>query len=296
MHENPAVGFNQDSPPVIAAMPINEREIRIALGVVIFLLVVVVIVAPFASVPLLRVDVFIPVFQAVMCVVDLITAAFLFAQYSIYPKRALLAVSSGYVFSGLLAFLQTLAFPRAYSATGLIGDGIDSAGWLFVLWQTTFLLSVIVYALLKDVDEVAAPARESTTVTVAVTIACVLTATVGLTWIVTQSAGHLPRLYSGVATQTAFASGLDALLWLLSIAAVVLLFVRRRTILDLWLIVILLAWWPNFVVAIFVPVVRFSLGWYVARCFSLTASSTLRCIIPILSADEPTDMGVARAE
>jgi hypothetical protein len=264
MHENPAVGLNQDFSPVIAAMPINERQTRIALRVVVYLLIAVVIMAPFASVALPRVDVFIPVFQAVMCIIDLITAAFLFAQYSIYPKRAILAVSSGYVFSGLFAFLQTLAFPGAYSTTGLIGDGIDSAGWLFVFWQTTFVLSLIVYALLKDVDGVA-PAGESTTVTVAVTIGCVLMATMGLTWSVMQGAGNLPRLYVGVARQTAFASGLDALLWLLSVAAVVLLFVRRRTILDLWLIVILLAWWPNFVVAIFVPIIRFSLGWYAAR-------------------------------
>ena len=42
---------------------------------------------------------------------------------------------------------------------------------------------------------------------------------------------------------------------------------------------ILLAWWPNFVVAIFVTVVRFSLGWYTARCFALVASSTLLSVL-----------------
>jgi signal transduction histidine kinase len=279
MNEKPRVGSSRDFPPVIAAMPINKRESKIALGVVVFLLSVLVMVAPLASMSLPRVDVFIPVLQAVMCVIDLITAAFLFAQYSIYPKRALLAVASGYVFSGLFAFLQTLVFPGAYSATGLIGDGIDTAGWLFVLWQTTFVLSVLVYALSKDVAGIIAPVDESTTAFIGITIASVLTATVGLTWIVTEGAGYLPRLYLSATKQTPFASGLDVFLWLLSIAAFVLLFVRRRTILDLWLIVILLAWWPNFAVAIFVPVVRFSLGWYAARCFSLVASSTLLIVL-----------------
>jgi hypothetical protein len=56
-----------------------------------------------------RDDAFLLVLQAVMCVVDIITAAFLFAQYSIHPKYALLAVASAYVFSGLFAFIQTLA-------------------------------------------------------------------------------------------------------------------------------------------------------------------------------------------
>src|SRR5580700_455284 len=194
--EGMVVGSRQDFPLVIAAMPISERETRIALGVVILLLSVVVIVAPFASVPLTRVDAFIPVIQAVMCVVDLITAALLFAQYSVYPKRALLAVASGYVFSGLFAFIQTLAFPGAYSATGLIGDGVNSAAWLFVLWHTTFDLAVIVYALLKDADEAARmSAKSSPATTIGVTIACILGVTAGLTWIVTAGAGYLPNLY-----------------------------------------------------------------------------------------------------
>jgi hypothetical protein len=277
--ENLPVGSSQDFPPVIAAVPITKRQTRIALGVIILILSAVVIVAPFASVRLVRVDAFLPVLQAVMCVVDIITAAFLFAQYSIHPMYALLAVASAYVFSGLFAFLQTLAFPGAYSATGLIGDGIDTAGWLFVLWHTMFLLGVIAYALSKDADGAVTPDSKPVTVVIAITIICVLTATVGLTWIVIAGAGHLPRLFTSVASQTLFASGLDVFLWLLSIAALVLLFVRRRTILDLWLIVILLAWWPNFVVAIFVPVVRFSLGWYASRCLTLAASSMLLFVL-----------------
>src|SRR6516225_4205922 len=138
--EDLTTGSRQDVPLVIAAVPISERERRIALGVIVFLSSVVVVVAPFANTPLARIDAFVPVLQTVMCVVDLITAALLFAQYSIYPKHALLAVASGYIFSGLFAFIQTLAFPGAYSATGLFGDALNSANWLFVAWHTTFPL------------------------------------------------------------------------------------------------------------------------------------------------------------
>jgi len=124
--EDLTTGSRQYVPLVIAAVPISERERRIALGVIIVLSSVVVLAAPFANTPLAQLDAFVPVLQTVMCVVDLITAALLFAQYSIYPKRALLAVASGYIFSGLFAFIQTLAFPGAYSATGVIGDGLNS--------------------------------------------------------------------------------------------------------------------------------------------------------------------------
>ncbi len=92
-------------------MPATERQTKIAVGIVIFLSVATVAVAPFANIPLARVDAFIPVLQTVLGAADFITAALLFAQYSIQRQRALLVLASGYLFSGSFAFLQTLAFP-----------------------------------------------------------------------------------------------------------------------------------------------------------------------------------------
>ena len=105
-----SVGSDQDFPLVIAAMPISTRDRNIALAAVVLLAITDAIVISFANVQLARVDAFIPVLQTVMCAVDFLTAALLFAQYSIRPMRAVLAVASGYVFSGLFAFMQTLAF------------------------------------------------------------------------------------------------------------------------------------------------------------------------------------------
>jgi hypothetical protein len=112
----------QDFPLVIATLPATERQRKIALGIVILLFAATVAIAPFASKQVARVDAFIPVLQAVLSVADFITAALLFAQYSIQPQRALLPLASGYLFSGSFAFLQTLAFPGGYAPAGLIGD------------------------------------------------------------------------------------------------------------------------------------------------------------------------------
>jgi signal transduction histidine kinase len=236
--------------------------------------------APFAHIQVARIDAFIPVLQTIMCVVDLITAAILFAQYSIGPRYALLAIASGYVFSGLFAFLQTLAFPGAYSATGLIGDGVNSAAWLFVLWHSSFDLAIIAYTLLKDRVEITPTGPfGSRGVTIGITIALVCGVAFALTWAVTSGAKYLPTLYVNVTTQTPLASRLDVFLLSLGAAALLLLYVRRRTILDLWLIVILLVWWPNFILPAFITIVRFTLGWYVARGFALFASSTLLIVL-----------------
>ena len=110
----------QEVPHLIASIPASAQHRRIALGVVIFLAGVFALVIPFAHMQTARIDAFIPVVQTIIFFADLITAVFLFAQYTIQPQRALLALASGYIFSGVFAFLQTLDFPGAYSATGLI--------------------------------------------------------------------------------------------------------------------------------------------------------------------------------
>ena len=275
----PAGSGEGNLPIVIAAMSISARERRIAFGVIVVLAIIDVITVLFGNIHLARVDTFIPVIQTVMCVVDLVTAALLFAQYAIHPARAVLAVATGYVFSGLFAFIQTLAFPGAYAPTALIGDGINSAAWFFVLWHTTFPLSLLLYALTKDEGVAANLTSGSIGRNIASTIACVLAATAALTWLAVDGIKYLPNLYLNLAQQTLFASYVDILLWAVNIIAFALLFVRRRTVLDFWLMIVLFAWWPNFLVAAFYTVVRFSAGWYLARVIALMASSTLLVVL-----------------
>jgi signal transduction histidine kinase len=271
--------FDGDFPVVITAMPINAAQRRIALAVVALLLAIGAAMAPFAAIPAAHVDAFIPVLQSVACVIDLITAGLLFSQYSIRPLRAGLAIASGYLFSGLFAFAQTLAFPGAYSALGLIGDGLNTAAWLFVLWHTAFPVAVLTYALSKNREEVPGDPVKSPTRAIPATIAAVLTATALLTFVVSAFPALLPNLYADEARQTMWASAANVYLWLLNSAVLAVLFWRRRTILDLWLMVTLFAWWPNFLVAIFFTVVRFSIGWYIFRSLAVAASSTLLFVL-----------------
>ena len=135
-----AMTIYDDFPLVVVSMPANARQRRIALGGFVLMAAAVAITLPFANIKLARVDAFIPVIETVMCGADLLTAAFLFAQYAVQPQRALVALASGYVFSGLFAFLHTLAFPGAYGPGVLIGDELNSSAWLFVFWHTLFPL------------------------------------------------------------------------------------------------------------------------------------------------------------
>jgi two-component sensor histidine kinase len=272
-------GSRDDLATSITAIPANARQRKLALRVFILLVVVAVVNAPFSLIPLGRAHSYIPVIQAVMCTADLLTAVFLLVQYSLYPQHALLALAGGFVFSGLFALMHTLAFPSAHAGDVLIGDKVDSPTWLFVFWQSTFALAVIIYTLSKDAGKPVKQSGRSTTVEVGVTIAFVVMVTGALTWVATAGVGYLPPLHHTPILRTPFALHVSTFVLLLNAMALAVLFVRRYTLLDQWLMVTLVAWLPHLVMASLFNSVKFSEGWYVARAYALFAGSSLLVVL-----------------
>lgn len=272
-----ALAADHDPPIVVALMPYTPRHRAMAVGVVAGMLAVSALLAPFVNLQIGRMDSFLPVVQTVMSAADLLTATLLFAQYSVQPHRALLVVASGYIFAGSFAFLQTLSFPGSYAPNGLIGDVYNTPAWFFVLWYTTFPLSILSYTLLKDKEK--KPPR-STRITIAITLICVIATIALLSWLVIGEVEHLPRFFTtGIMLQTPLSNQFNVGLTLLGCLVLVVLFVRRRTVLDLWLMVTLFAAVPNFLVAAYAGSARFSVGWYSARGFALIASCMLLSVL-----------------
>ena len=272
----------QDFPLVIASVPATGQHRMVAAGTVILLIVAAAVIAPFASIQVTRVDAFIPVLQTVLSVVEFITAVLLFAQFSIQPQPALLALASAYIFSGSFAFLQTLSFPGGYAPAGLIGDGPNTPAWLYVLWHTTFPTAILVYALTKDAIGVSKLPARSTKASIMITVVCVLAVIAVLTWIVTAKTEYIPSFFTDdIRLQTQFGNQVNFMLWLWGATVLTVLLSRSRTILDLWLMVTLLAYMPNFLVAMIGSSIRFTVGWYAARCFVLFASCTLLIVLLI---------------
>ncbi|MET4256388.1 signal transduction histidine kinase [Bradyrhizobium sp. S3.12.5] len=277
----PAHDDEQEFPLIIANMPATRRQMASAGGVAVLLIVIAAVIAPFARIQLGQIDGFVPVLQTALGLAELITAALLFAQFAIQPQRALLALASGYVFSGSFAILQTLAFPNGYAPAGVIGDGLNSPAWLYVLWHTTFPAAILVYGFTKDHFKATRPGRPAVAA-IAITIGCIAAAIAGLTWIVTAQAENIPAFYvSNIRHQTPLGNQVNLMLLLWDLTALAVLFVRMRTILDLWLMVTLLAYLPNFLVAIIGSSVRFTVGWYAARGFVLIGSSMLLTVLLI---------------
>jgi len=269
-----------DLPPTIATIPTSPEQTRLALAVIIALVIIAIAVAPFAGTQLIRIDAFIPVVQTVLAVADLVTAILLLSQYAIRLQKALLAVAAAYLCSSSFAFLQTLTFPGAYAPGGLFGDGPNSPAWFFVLWHATFPLGILVYAFLKDDRGFLLRPGRSTRSTIALTVISVAAAVIALSWLVTAKVQDLPAFYeTSVIQQTNLGNQTNVGLLLWYSTVLVVLLTRRRTILDTWLIVVLVAWMPNFLVAAIASSVRFSLGWYAARGFALVASCMLLSVL-----------------
>jgi two-component sensor histidine kinase len=263
----------RDLSTVIAAMPATGRQHKIAVGALIVLVGTVAATIPLVHIQFARIAMFVPIVETAICVANLLTAAFLCAQFSVYPQRALLVLAGGFAFNGLFACLHILAFPGVHSPS-LIGDGVDTQSWLFNFWTTLFPVTVIVYALSKDASAAVNRSIRSIRINIGITIACVIVVTAALTWLATSGLEYLPLLHQS-GHRTPFSIRAGAVRALLNVTAFVVLFVRRRTILDQWLLVTLPAWLPLLVEAAWFTDLMYTEGWYLARVYGLLAGSAL---------------------
>ena len=95
---NTAAATPEEQHFILSHLAPSLAQRRLALAVVLALLVAFVITAgPLSTFQLGRIDAFVPTYATALCVVDLITAVLLFAQFSIVRSRALAVLASGYL-------------------------------------------------------------------------------------------------------------------------------------------------------------------------------------------------------
>src|SRR5215203_1131306 len=150
-----APGSSAAAPQVLANVRPTPGQRRMARAFLLALLVILLGTWPFAAVKLPEIDAFVPTLAAALFVSDCVTAALLFAQFSVLRQWALLVIASGYLFSGLIVVAHALTFPGEFTPTGVLGSGLQSAVWLYWFWHSGLPLAIIGYALLKDTDHLA---------------------------------------------------------------------------------------------------------------------------------------------
>jgi signal transduction histidine kinase len=246
---------------------------RMALAVAAALVVGSVITALFADIPLPRNDAFIPATEVAVIVTDFITAVLLFSQSWIYHSRALLVLASGYLFTALIVVLHMLTFPGAFSPTGLLDAGMQSAGWLYIFWHAGLPITLLIYAFLKDEKptepgtQPLTPFSVSWSATIVVGLVCVLT------WIATTEERFLPHLLLDGTHFAPLAGYLVTYEALVCVIALAMLWSKPRSVLDEWLMVVIIAAMLELTINGTFISARFTLGWYVGRLFSIFTST-----------------------
>ena len=279
----------------IAGLPPSQGQIRLAIGVVVALVVAFVVTAPFTTTQLPRIDAFIPTLQTAIVTNDLITSILLFSQFFIVRRWALLALQRVAIcFTALIVIPHLLTFPGVFAPTGLLGAGLQSTVWLYIFWHAGSPLAVILYVLLKDADSAASISQRSPVAAIGWGVAVVIAMVCGLTWIATAGNGLLPRIFvDNLQMNTNLSSLFGGLIISLDAVALALLWHRRRSVLDLWLMVMCCTWLLEATIAAVLINARFSLGWYAGRTYSLVA--TFFVLVVLLSETTTLYANLARS-
>jgi Membrane-associated sensor, integral membrane domain/His Kinase A (phospho-acceptor) domain len=255
-------------------LPPTSQERRLALGVIAAIFVAFGLTAPFAATPLPWVASFIPSVGAVIFVTDLITSVLLYVHFSIVRSRALLVLASGYLFTALIVIPHALTFPGAFAPTGLLNAGAQTTAWLYIFWHIGFPLSLFVYAWLKDLGPPHNVTRGSTLFAIGWSVVIVISLICGVAWVTTGDT-FLPPLVDDTSHFTPVADVVVGLNILICVLALALLWMRRCSALDLWLMVVACALLTELATVGLLSGGRFTLGSYAGRAFSLVTSTVL---------------------
>lgn len=274
---NTSTAIAEEKNFILSSLSPSRAQKRLALSVVLALLGALFIVAgPVSNIQLGQIDAFVPAYGTAMIVIDSITAALLFAQFSILRSRALLSIASGYLFTALTVIPWMLTFPGAFTPNGLLGAGLQTTAWLYILWHAGFAICVIAYALLKDENPAKCVWRGSAGIAILLSVVMTAAVVCAATFLLTADNLLLPRVMLDPVHFSPVWFYAVGCLVLLSLAALVVLWVRRSSVLDLWLMVVMCAYVAGFLLISYPVPVRFSVGFYAGRfCGFLSASLVL---------------------
>jgi signal transduction histidine kinase len=223
---------------------------------------------------------FVLVFVVSMLVCDFITAILLFAQYTILRSPAILVIANGYIFTALVLIGWTLTFPGVFVPGQPLMGGLQSASGFYVAWRSGFSAFVIGYAFLKDAHS-NKPIWQ-VTVRTAITLSVALTVAIVVVVALLCIAGEplLPHIMADSLHYSSlypYAVGIPNCS--LSIFALVLLWICRRSTLDLWLMVVMFFYAMDMPLSYYPSPIRFTDGWYAVRLIAFLSSTLVLVLL-----------------
>src|ERR1700749_2024981 len=166
----------------LSTLPASRADRNAASAIVAVSAILFAFAVPYVGVPLTPVPAFVSSYQAALAINDIIRAVLLLSQFMILRSRALLLLSSGYLFTAAAATVHALTFPGLFAPAGLFGGGSQTTVWLYMIWHGGFPLFVLGYGLNKARDG-GPKVKWPTSTAILASIAAVVLAITAFTWL-----------------------------------------------------------------------------------------------------------------
>ena len=286
----------------LAPKPWQSRSAFIGVAV---LLLGLAVLTPFAGKELPQANGFVPALDAIIFITDLIAAILFLAHFSINRSRALLALACGYLFTALIVAAHGLSFPEAFSRAQDLGRAVRINFVIYLSWHLGLPAALFAYVWLRRRDRTRAGANMPMPLVAICSVAGVSALVGCLAWLAMLLDRLLPPPRS---TFQPFPNQVMPWLFILTMlvcaTALFVLWVFRRSVLDQWLMVVVLAsmveleitgqlGWHHFEHSHGFES-RFTLGFYAGRTLFSLLTSTL-VLAPLLAETTKLYASIANA-
>jgi diguanylate cyclase (GGDEF)-like protein len=246
----------------------SRTQLAFAGCLALLILCALVLAAPQATSPLPPVAPFLPMCGLTVFTTATIVAFLLAGQFQVsrLPVYGLLA--GAYAFAALTVAMQLLTYPGLFSPEGLFGARPSTAGWIWVFWHAGFPILVLVAMIARrlftpqSITQLPSPGRATW---MFVGLPLIVAALLCLTALAVPLP---PALAPATAPGDFSDSGAALVLLLLNLVALGGVLSLGR----------LLACVTDTLLSL-MSTVRFSVGWYLARLFSMSAPGLLVCVL-----------------
>ncbi|MGK7867713.1 MASE4 domain-containing protein [Falsiroseomonas sp. E2-1-a20] len=272
------IGQRNEHILLLSTAPPNKRQKIFAAAVVVLLLVAMLLVAPFARNELEGTETLVLAYAAAALTTEFLTAALLLSLFAIQRSPAILVLAMAYVYSGLLAVPWAISFPGVLAQLGFSDAGQQTTAAIAAIRRIGCPLFLLTYALLRGSREVAP--GELVPALIVGCIASVAATVVGVTWIIVENQDLLPRFTEDSGRITDLWMYVPGVALVLYALLVLLLGLFGRSVLDLWLTVVICALAIDLLLLSFISSgLRLSVGWWAGRLYSLTAASVVLMVL-----------------
>lgn len=271
------------------ASPPSPRQNLLAGGLIALLLGALAVTVPYARQPTIGTEPFVAAYAAAIFIIELTAAALLFSQFAIQRSLAILLLAAGFLFSGLLTIPWALTFPGVFAALS-IGQDLQAAATIAALRRLSFPLFVIAYALIGRRPWYGHTGRALAGTVIATTIAALACSLVIVTNVTT-----LPPFMADARSVARLWGYVPAAALALYVGGLAALALRKRSTLDLWLMVLLFTLLIEIVLVSYLSAaVRLSAGWWAGRIYGLISAGVV--LLALLSEATTVHARLARAE